>query len=652
MLNSQNKFEYRPEIDGLRALAVIPVLLFHGGLGMSGGFMGVDIFFVISGYLITALIMRDLQQGSFKMRDFWERRIRRILPAAAVMTLVTLIAGAVILLPDSFENLGQSALAQSLMISNFYFWQQDGYFTAPSDYEALLHTWSLSVEEQFYLIFPILLVYLHRKPTKLLPLIVGSIFLCSLICSFFATNLYPMATFYLLPSRTWELLLGSFLAIFAIKIPGGPTGATLLSLSGIALMIFPMLTYAPTTPFPGIGAISPCLGAALFILATRDYNTLVGRTFSLPPFVFIGKISYSLYLWHWPVLVFGRHLSIHETPLDTRLILLGASFVLAILSWRFIETPFRKPGLLVGQKQTFRFFYLTTLTIAVTGTLIYKTDGLPARFNSEILAIAKVSDEEFDAPDNPNLREDKKIPRLENSSNGKPTIMVWGDSHAKAALPVFRELCQAHDTDVLYACKGGVPPILGINREPVKKDMAGYNDTVFAALQKEGIKTVILIARWNAYPVEFTSFFTPNITFRKPDNTPPKQVFETQLQRTVQQLREHNIQVFILKQVPWQKGNVPKNLVNAIRFQGDPDLIGISIEDHLNEQQSTNDFLDSLAGTGVKVLDPLALLSHHGRTLTSDGDIPLYRDADHLSIAGSIRLRPLFEPIFKESSQP
>ena len=152
-------FCYRPEIDGLRALAVLPVLLFHAGLGMRGGFMGVDIFFVISGYLITTLIARDLQLGCFKMRDFWERRIRRILPAAAVMVIATLIAGAIILLPQSFENLGQSALAQSLLVSNFYFWQQDGYFAAPSDYEALLHTWSLAVEEQFYLVLPALLVF-------------------------------------------------------------------------------------------------------------------------------------------------------------------------------------------------------------------------------------------------------------------------------------------------------------------------------------------------------------------------------------------------------------------------------------------------------------------------------------------------------------
>ncbi len=646
-------FQYRPEVDGLRALAVIPVLLFHAGFGTPGGFMGVDIFFVISGYLITTLIVRDLQLGTFKMRNFWERRIRRILPAAAVMVIATLLTGALILLPDSFENLGQSALAQALMVSNFYFWQQDGYFAAPSDYEALLHTWSLAVEEQFYLILPLLLVYLNRKSPQRIALILGAIFLLSLIWSFFGPYLHPMATFYLLPARAWELLLGSLIAILAIKVPGGRFGAAVLSLMGIALMVYPMLTYAPTTPFPGIAAIPPCLGAALFIIATRGHATLAGQVLSLPPFVFIGKISYSLYLWHWPLLVFGRHLSIHETPLETRIALLAASLILAILSWRFIETPFRKPGLLATQTQTqtFRFFYATTAVVAIAGTLAYKTDGLPSRFDPDTLNIAKVAKEKFDAPDNSKLREDGKIPRLENNFKVKPTIMIWGDSHSKAALPVFRDLCRDYQTDILYASKGGIPPILGIARKPLKEDMAEYNDAVFEALKKEEIKTIILIARWKIYPDESTSFFIPNITFRSPDGTAPLVIFETQLRDTVTRLRSHGLQVIILKQVPFQRRSVPENLVNAARFGRTSDQIGVSVADHLQHQEFVNSIIDSLAAPGVTILDPLPLLRDGERTLIQKNGHPLYRDADHLSFAGSKILRPLFEPLFQNHDE-
>lgn len=181
------------------------------------------------------------------MRDFWERRIRRIIPAAAAMVIVSLIAIAIILLPKSFENLGQSALAQSLMVSNSYFWQQDGYFAGPSDYEALLHTWSLAVEEQFYLILPPLLVFLNRKSPKRIALVLAIIFLASLIWSFFGPYLYPMASFYLLPARAWELLLGSLIAILSIKTPAGRFGASFLSLAGLALMVYPMFTHTSTT---------------------------------------------------------------------------------------------------------------------------------------------------------------------------------------------------------------------------------------------------------------------------------------------------------------------------------------------------------------------------------------------------------------------
>jgi peptidoglycan/LPS O-acetylase OafA/YrhL len=642
-------FCYRPEIDGLRALAVLPVLLFHAGLGMRGGFMGVDIFFVISGYLITTLIARDLQLGCFKMRDFWERRIRRILPAAAVMVIATLIAGAIILLPQSFENLGQSALAQSLMVSNFYFWQQDGYFAAPSDYEALLHTWSLAVEEQFYLVLPALLVFLNRKFPARITVVLGLVFLTSMIWSFFGPYLYPTASFYLLPARAWELLLGSLIAIFAIKVPGGRLGAEFLSLAGIVLMVYPMLTYVPTTPFPGVAAISPCLGAALFILATRKHGTLARQFLSLSPFVFIGKISYSLYLWHWPLLVFGRHLSIHETSLENRLVLLIASFALAILSWRYVETPFRRPGLLAGQKQTFIFFYVATFIIAVAGTFAYKTDGLPVRFDSKILAVSRVSDEKFDAPDNRNLREDGKIPRLEKTPDVKPTIMVWGDSHAKAALPVFRDLCQHYQTDILYACKGGTPPILGIARKPLEEYMTEYNDAVFEALQKEGIKTIILIARWGIYPQESTSFFSPNITYRTPNGSSPEVVFETQLRKTIKQLRAKGMRVVIMKQVPFQRRSVPQNIVNAVRFGRNENKIGVSVEDHLKHQEYVNGVIDSL-GPYVTILDPLPILRNGNRTRISQDGKPLYRDADHLSFTGSQILRPIFEPIFKNLS--
>ncbi|MDB4499033.1 acyltransferase, partial [Akkermansiaceae bacterium] len=212
----KNSFSYRPDIDGLRALAVIPVILFHAGLGFPGGYVGVDIFFVISGYLITSIIAREMIQGTFTFKGFWERRIRRIFPPAFFVTLITVIAGAWILLPLVFRGLAKAGLAQIGMVANFYFWKQDGYFAGPSDLEPLLHMWSLAVEEQFYFFFPLLLVGLMARGESRTRLVLGIIFTLSLLWSFYGVFHFKMATFFLLPARAWELLLGSVLALLPL----------------------------------------------------------------------------------------------------------------------------------------------------------------------------------------------------------------------------------------------------------------------------------------------------------------------------------------------------------------------------------------------------------------------------------------------------
>ena len=296
-------FTYRADVDGLRALAVIPVVLFHAALGFPGGFVGVDIFFVISGYLITTIIAKEMVQGEFQMKNFWERRIRRILPAAAVMSLFVLIAGACILLPFQFQDLGKSSIAQTLMVSNFYFWQQDGYFAAPSDFEPLLHTWSLAVEEQFYFIFPVLMVFLFKKGRHHLIRWTSILFALSFIWSIYGVTHYPSATFYLLPARGWELLIGALIALVPMRIPKAYGLPQILSWTGFALIFYAYTRYSLSTTFPGLSAAPPVLGTALLIIANRDSLTLPGKILALPPIVFIGKISYSLYLWHWPLLV-------------------------------------------------------------------------------------------------------------------------------------------------------------------------------------------------------------------------------------------------------------------------------------------------------------------------------------------------------------
>ena len=647
-------FRYRPEIDGLRALAVIPVILYHAALGFPGGFVGVDIFFVISGYLITTIIMREMMSKQFTMSAFWARRIRRILPAASVMVLFTLIAGAFILLPYQFEDLGKASVSQSLMVSNFYFWQQDGYFAAPSDFEPLLHTWSLSVEEQFYFFFPLLLLFLWRKaPGKILHWLVGLI-IGSLIWSACSLIPYPGATFFLLPSRAWELLAGSFLALLPFRI-SRKLPSEILSWLGLALIAFSFFFYSATTRFPGLAAIPPVLGAVLLILANRNTLSSVGRLLSLPPIVFVGKLSYSLYLWHWPLLIFGRHLSVQETPVEIRGALVAASFALGFLSWKFVEGPFRNKKRLTPDKSAFRLFYATTAVITLTGTLVYKLDGIPARFSPEAQRIAAVALEQKIVKDTRDVVKTKTLPLLGPPAEGKKPVPVlfWGDSHNKMMMPIIRQLCHENNIDVYYSCRAEHPPILNTNRYPDCSDLAGYNDSVFAFVKKRGIKKVILTARWTKYCVQDPDSTDITLTDRQGTKEPADLVFERALTETLTLLKELGIDVWIIRQVPYQKRNPIDLLFHAHRLGRDFDSLGISRSEGLNHHQTANDIFDRVPNDQATVLDPFPLfILENDRTKIHDDGLSLYSDEDHLTAQGALFVRPIFEMIFKELKKP
>lgn len=354
---------YRPDIDGLRALAILPVLLFHAKLGCPGGFVGVDIFFVISGFLISSLILKELGDGTFSLISFWERRIRRIFPALALVVLATLAAGWYLFLPDDFESLGKSVIAQAMLLSNVFFYRQAGYFDTASDTKPLLHTWSLAVEEQFYLLFPLLLIFLaQQRQLSLFKTVIGMTIGTFALCVVGSYS-YAWATFYLLPTRAWELFLGALLAMMRGRFAGvvGLPRET-AGLLGFSLVCYAIFFYDGDTRFPGLAAIPPCLGTALIIFSSESQLSFVGRILAFKPVVFIGLISYSLYLWHWPILVFSKYTAYDEQSAGLRAALLVASTVLAILSWKYVEMPFRKRWLFHKRPQLFGFAFVSTST--------------------------------------------------------------------------------------------------------------------------------------------------------------------------------------------------------------------------------------------------------------------------------------------------
>ncbi|MFM7182294.1 MAG: acyltransferase family protein, partial [Verrucomicrobiales bacterium] len=385
---------YRPEIDGLRAIAVLAVVLYHAGLGCSGGFVGVDVFFVISGYLITSLILKDIERGTYSLAEFWERRSRRIIPALFVVILATLLAGGGILLPADYSDLGESAIAQTFFGANIHFWLDSGYFAEPSAEKPLLHTWSLAVEEQFYLLVPLVFWGILRNSgtrSKNRALILFFFaFLLSFALSVVRVRTNPSSTFFLLPTRAWELLMGSVLAM----LPAGAMRAphwireTICAL-GIGLILWSVFAYTESTLFPGISALPPCLGAAFVIWSNTGTTTRCSSILRTRPVVFVGLISYSLYLWHWPLFAYATYWFGSHVPLSVRLSLLLAGFVLAILSWRYVETPFRARKVCGTRRGIFTFAGCSLLCMCSVGLVVQVNAGFPARLSLEALCFAE-----------------------------------------------------------------------------------------------------------------------------------------------------------------------------------------------------------------------------------------------------------------------
>ncbi|MEL7166401.1 MAG: acyltransferase family protein [Pseudomonadota bacterium] len=338
--------KYRREIDGLRAVAVVPVILFHAGIsGFSGGFVGVDVFFVISGFLITGILLSDLAADRFSLVQFYERRARRILPALFTVMLVCLPFAWAWLVPRDLMDFAQSLVAVATFSSNILFWTESGYFDSATELKPLLHTWSLAVEEQFYILFPLYLMAAWRFGWRAIWIGSALILALSFGLADWAARAHPSAAFYLLPTRAWELLVGSLCAVWMYQrgFPGtSPRVAEFASLFGLALIVLAVVSFDGQTPFPGRHALVPTLGSALVLLFAQ--GTIVGSVLAIRPLVGIGLISYSAYLWHQPLFAFTRYQSLDHPSQGLMLALSVLVFPVAWLTWHYVEAPFRRPG--------------------------------------------------------------------------------------------------------------------------------------------------------------------------------------------------------------------------------------------------------------------------------------------------------------------
>ena len=629
--------KYRPDVDGLRALAILPVLLFHASLGCPGGFVGVDVFFVISGYLISSLILKELGDGTFSLITFWERRIRRILPALTAVVLATLVAGWFLFLPDDFASVGKSVVAQATLLSNYFFYRQAGYFEAGSETKPLLHTWSLAVEEQFYLLFPLLLIFLARSRWLSLSKATACLAAVSFALSIIGSHTHEWATFYLLPARAWELLLGSLLAMERGRFAASPGGLARETSGwlGILLIGGPIFFYDGNTRFPGLAAVPPCLGAALIIFSSESKPSLVGRILAFQPVVFIGLISYSLYLWHWPALVFSKYLAREEQSVGLRAGLLLASTVLAILSWKYVETPFRKRWILQRRSQIFGFAGLAMATLLMLGFRVDHGGGFPSRVPAN--ALRYHASRNHGASQNEVSLEQAvsgEFFEIGSHDSSQPIkLLLWGDSHAISVAPVLDELACRFSWRGFQATHSATPPILGYadnDKFGLGQQTPAFANAVLAYVTQRHVQNVVIACSWSAYSK------TGSL------NAP--------LLKTVRALMDAGAKVYVLRDVPHPGGgvDVPRLAALTAMQNGDISSLGITPEKYQMAYREWNKAFDQISEMGATVLDPSGyFLNSQGLYGVMKHDEILFCDNHHLTVEGSRILTPLLEPIFR-----
>ncbi|MEL7445903.1 MAG: acyltransferase family protein [Pseudomonadota bacterium] len=645
--------KYRADIDGLRGIAVALVVLFHAKPEwLTGGFVGVDVFFVISGYLITKILYGERQAGAFTYFRFYQRRIRRLLPAFSVVVLAVAGLSLWLSLPDHLIDTGQSIVAAGVFATNLLFWQEAGYFAGPAELKPLLHSWSLAVEEQFYFLYPLALfvgMWLWRKHGALA--ITLAIFAVSLLLSAVLTPSQPDAAFYLLPFRAWELMLGSILAITAAKAPVNAILRNLLVLVGLAMIVAASIFYSSATVFPGYAAMLPVFGSALVIYAAGSNDAVSKALLQNAPLVGLGKISYSLYLWHWPLFAFAHYRTIGDLPLWLVGALIVAALILSILSYRFVEQPFRKPGALEGWKP-FSFAAASSIAMIGIGVVFMHTVGLPQRFDPEIRTIMETRADRDRSRKCQSNRDGTVAPSEAcrfGAEDGPARIALWGDSHAHALVATLGRAAESRGAALHHYGFDGCPPLKRV-RTPAKDGCEEFGQAVFAhMIADEGLDTVVIKSRHQVHLFGQTGAWGP----AEPETTPnawPNSSFEERLKKysqsleeTVADLRAAGKRVVLVQPVPETAYDIPR-VAALLAMQGE--TIDSFTRPRSMYESRAGDIRAAILEIGerqdVAVVDPSDYLCDAELCRVSDGGTLLYYDDDHLSGAGA---QPLAEAI-------
>ncbi|OAI26371.1 MULTISPECIES: acyltransferase family protein [Methylomonas] len=611
-----NITKYRGDIDGLRAIAVVSVILFHYNFGkyFSGGYVGVDIFFVISGYLITSIIYNDILQNNYSILDFYHRRIRRIFPALFFVFFCCILASFFLQFPSESEYTGKSIVSSIFFVSNIFFSDLNGYFDHKMESNPVLHTWSLSVEEQYYVFFPPLIYLIRNLSLSIQKNIILITLISSLVYSEHAIKINSVNAFYLVQSRAWELLIGASLGIGAWPRIQNKWQIEGLSLLGLTALVFSISTYSKETAFPGISALPPCLGTALIIYTGSLRETVVRKTLSFKIFRLIGIISYSLYLWHWPVLVFVKQIHEPQSYLQN-LLLIIVCLALSAISWKYVEQPFRKSPYKLKANPTLALALVTMLIFSTASLFLSSVSEKYYNYPQRVFDVLTVLDYDADTDtragkcfltSNYNSFDKYNIDECLAVSSNKKNVLLIGDSHAAHLWPGLNSTFP--EVNFLQASASGCKPVLNSTGEKRCTDLITFIFTEYLSKQ-HFFDTIIISGRWQKQDISAA------IT-------------------TADWLTKFANQVIISGPINEYYQPLPRILAKALANNENE-------SEYLNKYRNTsprevdNEFLRALLPRGVSYLSVYKIMSEPTWKVWASDQMPMQFDYGHLTKLGS-----------------
>lgn len=643
--------KFRKDINGLRAFAVIGVLLFHFNASwMPGGFAGVDVFFVISGFLMTGIIFRGIEQENFSILNFYVARANRIIPALALLCLVLLVFGWFYLTPIEYKALAKHAASSIGFLSNFIYWTEAGYFDAASHEKWLLHTWTLSVEWQFYIIYPLILVamrkFLSMKTMKSI-LIVGTVL--GFIFSVIATYKLPNASYYLLPMRAWEMMIGGVAYLYPFTLQ--ENRKKLLERIGLVLVVGSYFLISAENAWPGYLALFPVMGSFLIIQAQRNDSIMTSNIV----FQKIGTWSYSIYLWHWPLVVI-----IYTFALPEHYIYLGMalSILLGFLSYKYVEKinfPRSFPTLLGYLKC--KPIYIAGI-IGVLGSVIFTQD--------DKLRSYRMSPQQISFTDSMERRDYECFDKLyqHNSENefctiteGEKSILAFGDSHSYSLLPAIEQVAKENSLQLTYTGYSGCPPLIDTypagRKDQEEKSCYELNNKIKNSILGNLYDYVLLTARWTYYTEGDYKGEGMQLIYNDSDKDINQEnsikAFKSGVKNTFAEYSKSNSKIYIMLQVPMQDKKPDEILFASSKNKNiNVDLLrknSVSFDKHADFQKMTNDIIRKEASNfkNIKIIDPTSTMCNNDECSVGDEKSSFYLDNDHLSILGSLKLHELLE---------